>query len=136
MITGLIQERGSSYSVQGLALHELISPLFIEGFVKRGETLTFAYCDLHHSSNSPIATEFNISGKFFALTIGKDSKANCIVSISPEGILNISLDKEIFQSLPLEGVPIQSSRREVDKYREYQNFIYFDAELLGFDISP
>lgn len=55
VITGLIQERGSSYSVQGLALQELISPLFIEGFVKRGETLTlptaiyklieFANCD-------------------------------------------------------------------------------------------
>lgn len=35
-IKSLIKERGTNYTVQGLSLEDLISPVFIEGFVKRG----------------------------------------------------------------------------------------------------
>lgn len=111
-IQKLIEAKGSSYTVQGLPLTELLNPVFIEGFLKRGERRF-------------IATELNnlffcVAGKFFGLSIGKDPKAaNCIVSISAEGTLHLSVDKEVFQSLRLEGKPVQSSRKVVDKYREY-----------------
>lgn len=46
--------------------------------------------------------------------------------LSPGGKLTLSLDKEVFQSVRLEGKPVQSSRKIVDKYRK------FEKEQLNF----
>lgn len=56
------------------------------------------------------------SGKLFALSVSKDPVSNCIASITSEGKLHLSVDKEVFQRLKLEGKPVQSSRGELDKY--------------------
>lgn len=65
-----------------------------------------------------------------SLKTEEERDSGCIIALTPDGFLNISLNKEVFQSVQLEGKPVQSFRNQFDKYRKLSPF-YISLGLMS-----
>ncbi|XP_044514100.1 ribonuclease P protein subunit p40 isoform X3 [Gracilinanus agilis] len=89
-LKNLVMEIGPYYLVKNLPLHELITHEFINNFVKKGSC--------------------------YALTYNTNIDQDNIVGLLPNGKLILSLDKDTYEEIGLQGCPSQYSGRKVMRY--------------------
>ncbi|XP_078282701.1 ribonuclease P protein subunit p40 isoform X3 [Rhinoraja longicauda] len=89
-ITAICKSLVNYYLVKQLPLHELLAPEFINTFVKKG--------------------------KCYALSYNTRIDEDNVVALLPTGKLILSVDKDTYQELGLEGQPSKYSHRTVMRY--------------------
>ncbi|XP_003468878.2 ribonuclease P protein subunit p40 [Cavia porcellus] len=89
-LKNLVMEMGPYYFVKNLPLHELITPEFINTFVKKGSC--------------------------YALTYNTNIDEDNAVALLPNGKLILSLDKDTYEETGLQGRPSQYSGRRIMKF--------------------
>uniref|UniRef100_A0A6I8P3H5 Ribonuclease P/MRP subunit p40 n=1 Tax=Ornithorhynchus anatinus TaxID=9258 RepID=A0A6I8P3H5_ORNAN len=89
-LKNIITDSGPYYLVKNLSLHELINHEFIDTFVKKGSC--------------------------YALTYNTNIDQDNTVAVLPTGRLILSLDKDTYEELGLQGRPSQYSGRKAMRY--------------------
>ncbi|XP_004598676.2 ribonuclease P protein subunit p40 isoform X1 [Ochotona princeps] len=89
-LKSLVTEFGPYYLVKNLPVHELISPEFINTFVKKGSC--------------------------YALTYNTNIDEDNTVALLPSGKLILSLDKDTYEETGLQGHPSKYSGRKIMKF--------------------
>ncbi|XP_072459821.1 ribonuclease P protein subunit p40 isoform X2 [Notamacropus eugenii] len=89
-LKNLVMEIGPYYLVKNLPLHELIAHEFINNFIKKGSC--------------------------YALTYNTNIDQDNTVALLPNGKLILSLDKDTYEEIGLQGHPSQYSGRKVMRY--------------------
>ncbi|XP_007523340.1 ribonuclease P protein subunit p40 isoform X2 [Erinaceus europaeus] len=89
-LSNLAMETGPYYFVKNLPLYELISPEFINNFVKKGSC--------------------------YALTYNTNIDEDNTVALLPNGKLILSLDKDTYEETGLQGHPSRYSGRKIMKF--------------------
>lgn len=120
------------YILHNVRLSELIQRTFVEGFVNKGKSLT---TELIHLLDPQVKNKFSTeSGSFYGMTVDTRIDVDDCVAITPCKHLYLSLNKEVFQSLGLDGNVSFHSRKSQDRYSKCRHFKYFVSPLPPFTI--
>lgn len=121
------------YIVKDLPLKEIVNRSFLDGFVARGlltpiDSITiidrqFA-CDFSFVSFAILSA----TGTLYGLSVQTKTDTDDCVAITPNGILYLSLTRDIYHQLGLVGRISQFSNKHLDRYGEWI-YIYFIATL-------
>lgn len=122
------------YVLKDVKLSEFVTRQFIEGFIKRGKVLK-CFFFLVFILNKNI-----FKGELCALSLDTRIDFDDCVAITPCGKLQLSVNKETYQCLGLDGKLSFFSRKNQDRYCEFffLNFSFvriFWLEFNGFFIA-